>query len=170
MRRANCDFDSPAAVLASISVRARSKSSSRGDYAGGGGCRPVLQCVTRVEQEDQDVSRRGGELRHGRRCPCRRRNAGDSLRHGEPDTHHSIHDVYLPSVPRRARQGRHRTRVHFPRASRVSMSAFDSHRPLTMTPAIRELFAMFVSGLASSRMRSARLPAATVPTVDCVPK
>ena len=61
-------------------------------------------------------------------------------------------------------------RVHFPAASRASMSAFDSHRPLTMTPAIRELFAMFVSGLASSRMRSARLPAATVPTVDCVPK
>jgi hypothetical protein len=61
-------------------------------------------------------------------------------------------------------------RVHFPPASRVSMSAFDSHRPLTMTPAIRELFAMFVSGLASSRIRSARLPAATVPTVDCVPK
>ena len=66
--------------------------------------------------------------------------------------------------------GSHETRVHFPAASRASMSAFDSHRPLTMTPAIRELFAMFVSGLASSRMRSARLPAATVPTVDCVPK
>jgi hypothetical protein len=43
------------------------------------------------------------------------------------------------------------------------MSAFGSHRPLTITPAIRELFAMFVSGLASSRMRSARLPADNSP-------
>ena len=38
----------------------------------------------------------------------------------------------------------------FPTASRASISAFDSQRPLTITPAIRELFAMFVSGLASS--------------------
>jgi DNA-binding IclR family transcriptional regulator len=39
----------------------------------------------------------------------------------------------------------HRTPIHFSAASRASMSALDSHRPLTMTPAIRELFAMFVS-------------------------
>ena len=62
------------------------------------------------------------------------------------------------------------TRVHLPAASLASISAFDSHRPLTMTPAIRELFAMFVSGFASSRTRSARLPAVTVPTLACVPK
>ena len=40
------------------------------------------------------------------------------------------------------------------------MSAFDSQRPLAMTPAIRELLAMSVNGFASSRIRSARRPGA----------
>ena len=50
------------------------------------------------------------------------------------------------------------------------MSAFDSHLPLTMTPAIRELFATFVSGLASSRIGIGSLAGGDRPDGDCLPK
>ena len=48
--------------------------------------------------------------------------------------------------------------------------AFDSQRPATTTPARRATFEISVSGLASSRMTSARLPCSTVPVSDNVPK